>query len=319
MDRRKKMLSALSTAVIVLTGVVGLGLVLYPTVANWWNNLHQGYAIANYEHAVVEMDPHEHDDFFAAAEDYNVRLADRGLYLHLNDEETRDYESKLNVTPAGIMGIIEIPKIDVTLPIYHGTSPEVLIEAVGHIAGTSLPVGGLGTHCCVSGHRGLPSARLFSDLDTLERGDEFSITVLDRVLTYEVDQIRTVLPDEIDEIAIDPGQDYFTLVTCTPYGVNTHRLLVRGHRVGNDPGALRILADAVRLEIPLVAMLLAIPILVVALVWVMLYTGSRIRHRRAKDRASAEFRMRRERRLRRRGEDADENKHENKDVTREGD
>jgi LPXTG-site transpeptidase (sortase) family protein len=163
------------------------------------------------------------------------------------------------------------------------------------------------------------AARIFDALEKLGVGDWFIISVLGEDHAYVVTSTEVVLPDETESLHVEEGKDLVTLVTCTPYGVNSHRLLVRGHRVGNDPGALRILADAVRLEIPLVAMLLAIPILVVALVWVMLYTGGRIRHRRAKDRASAEFRMRRDRRLRRRGEDADENKHENKDVTREGD
>jgi len=293
MSRRKRIASVASTVLIVLMGLVGLGLILYPSVADWWNNLHQGYAIADYDHAVAELDPHEHDEVFAAAEAYNGRLAGRGLRLRLSEDEQEDYDAQLNVTPAGIMGVIDIPKIRITLPIYHGTEEEVLLEAIGHIAGTSLPVGGVGTHCCVSGHRGLPSARLFTDLGLLEVGDTFSITVLDREMTYEVDKISTVLPDEIDQLAIDPKKDLVTLVTCTPYGVNTHRLLVRGHRLDGDREAMRLVAEATLVSMPLVAAILAVPIAAVALLWLLLYTGGRIRHRRLKDRAASEFAERR--------------------------
>lgn len=282
-----------STIVIVVIGLVGLGMLLYPTVSDWWNNMHQSYVIADYEHAVAEMDTSKQDQMLADAEAYNASLASTGQQWNMNDEQKKLYDSLLDVTGTGVMGYVDIPKIGVTLPIYHGTNEAVLTVAIGHLAGTSLPVGGLGTHCCVSGHRGLPSARLFTDLDLLDVGDLFTFTVLDRKLTYEVDQIRTVLPAELDDLAIDPSRDLATLVTCTPYGVNSHRLLVRGHRVDNVPGSYVVLADAVQIKPYLVASVLAVPVLVMAVVWVMLYSGRRARHRKMHEEASEELRQRR--------------------------
>ena len=170
------------------------------------------------------------------------------------------------------MGYIEIPKIKCNLPIYHGTDEAVLQIAIGHVQGSSLPAGGESTHCVLSGHRGLPSAKLFSDLDQLTEGDVFLLRVLDETLTYEVDQIRTVLPDELDDLAIEEGKEYCTLVTCTPYGINSHRLLVRGHRVENQASAstIRVTADAMQIEPLLIAPLVAVPMLLVLLVMVLI-------------------------------------------------
>lgn len=279
-SRRRRIVSVVWNAVTLLAGIVGVGLLLYPTVANWWNDLHQGYAVANYENAVMDMDTTVRDEMIAAAEAYNAELAKGYLHLNLSAEESAEYHAQLNVGEGDIMGYITIPKIDIELPIHHGTSQEVMVEAVGHIEGTSLPVGGKGTHCAVSGHRGLPSAKIFSDLDMLVVGDLFTVTVMDRVLTYEVDQVRIVMPDEIDELAIDPEQDYLTLVTCTPYGVNTHRLLVRGRRVETVAGSMVVLADAIPIQSSTVLLVLALPLLALVVVFVTFVTGREARYRR---------------------------------------
>ena len=283
----------LSTILIIMMGLAGAGLLLYPSFADWWNSMHQSYAIASYDAAVAELDPHEYDEIMAAAEEYNAELTKTGVQWTMTDAQLKRYNSLLDITGTGMMGYIDIPKIDVSLPIYHGTGDAVLQVAIGHIAGTSLPVGGKGTHVSVSGHCGLPSARLFTDLNMLTVGDLFSITVLNREMTYEVDQIRIILPTQLDDLAIDPEKDYVTLITCTPYGINSHRLLVRGHRVGNGMGSVKVLADAVQIRPYLVAILLAVPILVMMFVWLLFSTGHRVRHRRTKNRATEEFKERR--------------------------
>lgn len=283
----------LSTIIIILMGLVGIGLLVYPTFSNWWNSMHQSYAIASYDQAVAEMDPHEYDEILAAAEEYNAELTQTGVQWTMSDAQLKRYNSLLDITGTGMMGYIDIPKIDVSLPIYHGTSDAVLQVAIGHIAGTSLPVGGKGTHVSVSGHCGLPSARLFTDLNMMEVGDLFTITVLNKELTYEVDQIRIILPTQLDDLAIDPEKDYVTLITCTPYGINSHRLLVRGHRTGNGLSSVKVLADAVQIRPYLVAILLAVPILITVFVVLMFSTGHRIQHRRHKNETAERFRQRR--------------------------
>lgn len=284
------------TALIVVVALVGVGILLYPTASDFWNNLQQVNAISNYDRMVKETDSREFDAIFTAAEDYNAKLAQYGLHTKLTDEETKTYESLLNVGEGGMMGVIDIPKIDVMLPIYHGTSEDVLAEAVGHLAGTSLPVGGTGTHCCLSAHRGYPSARLFTDLTSMREGDRFVITVLNRTLTYEVDDVREVLPQEADSLVIDPAQDYVTLITCTPYGINTHRLLVRGKRVANDPEEIRMLADAVQIQTSFVAMAIGALVITGALVWIGLYIRRRMHERLALEKTEQAFRRRREER-----------------------
>ena len=199
-------------------------------------------------------------------------MAERRNTYTLSDEQMREYESLLDLSGLGIMGYIEIPEIDCSLPVYHGTEESVLQIAVGHIEWTSLPVGGEGTHCVLSGHRGLPSAKLFTNLDKLEPGDVFLLRILDEVLTYEVDQILIVEPQDTSALQIVKGKDYCTLMTCTPYGVNTHRLLVRGHRIDNIEQAhsVRVTADAVQIEPTLVAPIVAIPILLLLLIALLL-------------------------------------------------
>ena len=220
----------ISTIIIALIFLAGLGFLLYPTVSNLWNRAHQSRAIATYTKQVEKLDDSQNKEMLKAARKYNKSLLKKSDHWKLSKKDKKKYESLLDVSGTGIMGYIEIPKIDCSLPIYHGTDEGALQIAIGHLEGSSLPVGGKSTHCVLSGHRGLPSARLFTDLDQMEEGDVFVLNVLGRKLAYEVEQIKVVLPDEMSDLEIVQGKDLCTLVTCTPYGINTHRLLVRGHR-----------------------------------------------------------------------------------------
>ncbi len=276
--RRKKRGSRLVNAVLILIFLAGIGLLVYPTFSDWWNDLHQSRAIAGYVEKVSDMSDEKNHAMWEAAQAYNKKLlAKSGDRFALTDEEKKAYNKVLDVTGTGIMGYVNIPKIAVSLPIYHGTDPAVLEIAVGHIEGSSLPVGGKGTHCVISGHRGLPSAKLFTDIDQLKEGDTFQLQVLNRTLTYEVDQIRIVLPDQLEDLAIDPDKDYCTLVTCTPYGVNTHRLLVRGHRIREDQTDFMVSADAVRMEPRYVVPFIALPMLLLIALWILFFSGHRHR------------------------------------------
>ena len=256
-----------TTVFLVLLLLAGVSLLLYPSLSDYWNSMHQTRAIASYAETVSQLDTAQYDEMWKAAQDYNRSLAQRETAFALTDEQKAAYESLLDVSGLGVMGYIEIPGIDCSLPIYHGTEESVLQVAVGHLEWSSLPVGGEGTHCVLSGHRGLPSAKLFTNLDKLAVGDTFLLRVLDEVLTYEIDQILIVEPEQVDAFGIVPGEDYCTLVTCTPYGINTHRLLVRGHRVENTPEAARmhVTADATQFDPLLVAPVLAIPVLLLLL------------------------------------------------------
>ena len=266
-----------STIVLLLVFLAGLSLLLYPTVSDYWNSFHQTRAIAGYAEAVAELDDLSYEHYWADAQAYNAALSGSGSRYQLTEEEHARYESLLNVAGNGIMGYIEIPAIGVSLPVYHGVEDTVLQIAIGHIEGTSLPVGGPGTHCVVSGHRGLPSAKLFTDLDKLTEGDVFLLRVLDEVLTYEVDQIHIVEPHEVELLELQGGQDPCTLVTCTPYGINSHRLLVRGHRIENQESAsaVRVTADAMQIEPLLVAPAVAAPMLLALLVWLLASTAKK--------------------------------------------
>lgn len=220
----------ISTIFIILIFLVGLGFISYPTVSNLWNQAHQSRAIATYSKQVEKLDDSENKKMLKAARKYNKSLLKKSDHWKFSKKDKKKYESLLDVSGTGIMGYIEVPKIDCSLPIYHGTDEGALQIAIGHLEGSSLPVGGKSTHCVLSGHRGLPSARLFTDLDQMEEGDIFILNILGRKLAYEVDQIKVVLPEEMSDLEIEEGKDLCTLVTCTPYGINTHRLLVRGHR-----------------------------------------------------------------------------------------
>lgn len=256
-----------STIILILIFLVGLSVMLYPTVSDYINQKNQSRAVASYSEEVENLSDVDYQAYFDAADDYNRRLAETPDAFY-RPEEVSGYTDTLDVSGTGIMGYITISKIGVELPIYHGTSDGVLQVAAGHLEGSSLPVGGAGTHAVISAHRGLPSAKLFTNLDELEVGDTFTITVLDRVLTYEVDQISIVLPTETDLLQPVEGKDYVTLMTCTPYGINTHRLLVRGKRIENAENQkhIRVTADALRIEPIIVAPALAVPMLLVMLV-----------------------------------------------------
>ncbi len=266
-----------STVILILIFLVGLSLLLYPTVSDYWNSLHQSRAIAEYAKQVADLDQDTYEQLWADAQSYNQTLLGKTDRYEMTDVEREEYESLLNVSGNGIIGYIEIPVIGCSLPIYHGTDESILQIAVGHIEGTSLPVGGESSHCVLSGHRGLPSARLFTDLDNLEESDTFVLRILDETLTYEVDQILIVEPDEMEALAIEEGKDYCTLVTCTPYGINTHRLLVRGHRVENqeESETVRVTADATQIKPVIVAQMVAIPILLVLLAVLLVKTRRR--------------------------------------------
>lgn len=257
---------------LILIFLLGLSLLVYPTFSDYWNSFHQSRAITTYTEQVANIDNEEYDRILSEAYEYNQNLPMEKKTLALSDEQKLVYESLLNFGGDGVMGYIEIPNIDVHLPIYHGTSDAVLQVAIGHIEGSSLPVGGAGTHCIVSGHRGLPSAKLFTDLDKMVVGDLFLLKVLDETLTYEVDQILIVLPHEIDALMAEKGKDYCTLVTCTPYGINSHRLLVRGYRIDNIEAApeVRVTGDAFIVEPVVVAPILAVPMLFLLFVWLMI-------------------------------------------------
>lgn len=272
----KKKTGSPITLLLILILLAGVSLLLYPTVSDYWNSFHQSRAIASYAEQVAKIDPDTYKQLWADAQAYNRSLIGKVGRYDMTDEERAKYESLLNVSGNGIIGYIEIPSIKCSLPIYHGTDEVILQIAVGHIEGTSLPVGGSGTHCVLSGHRGLPSARLFTDLDKMVEGDTFMMRVLDETLTYEVDQIRIVLPDEMDDLEIEEGKDYCTLVTCTPYGINSHRLLVRGHRVENqeEAQATRVTSDAIQIEPLIIAPIVALPMLL-ALLIVLLVSGTK--------------------------------------------
>ena len=228
---KKKWMSRLMTILIVVVFVAGLSFLLYPTASNLWNQAHQSRAIATYTEQVEKLDDSSNKEMLKAARKYNKELLKKADHWKLSKKDKKKYESLLDVSGTGIMGYIEIPKIDCSLPVYHGTDEGALQIAIGHLEGSSLPVGGKSSHCVLSGHRGLPSARLFTDLDQMEEGDTFILNILGHKLAYEVDQIKVVLPEEMSDLEIQEGKDLCTLVTCTPYGINTHRLLVRGHRV----------------------------------------------------------------------------------------
>ncbi len=292
----KKKSHRVSNLVLVLILLTGAVIMAYPSFSEYWNSLHQSRAIMGYAQRVAELTNEEYETIWSAALDYNERLPELpNRWLVDHDENLKaDYETQLNADGTGNMGYITIPKINVNLPLYHGTTDSVLQTSIGHIAGTSLPAGSthsneedflipdFASHCVLSGHRGLPSARLFSDLDAMEVGDIFYLTILDQTLTYEVDRITVIEPEEMEELEIIPGRDLCTLMTCTPYGINTHRLLVRGSRIENEKKKLnvRITADGLRIDPLYVAPFIAVPVLVLMVLWVLVMTGGRRKNRR---------------------------------------
>lgn len=253
------------TMILLIILVIGFCLIGYPTFADAWNRYHSYHTINSYTEHLENINDSELTAMKETAQEYNRRLSEKSASYILTEEEMREYNSILDVDGKGMMGYVYIPKIRVTLPVYHTVNDSVIQNAIGHIPGTSLPVGGDSTHCVISGHRGLPSAKLFTDINLLKEGDTFMMRVLDETLTYEVDQIRTVLPEDVKDLNIEEGKDYCTMVTCTPYGVNTHRLLVRGHRVETTE-AIHVSADAVQMDEKYIAFVIGGVILIFLLI-----------------------------------------------------
>ena len=261
--KQKKKKNRASTLIIIIILIAGLSLMLYPTVSNKWNSYHQTRTLIRHAEAVAKLTPQECEKLRAAAVKYNESLRGDGSRWHPTEEDRKLYNSLLVFDETEIISSIEIPKIKVSLPVFHGTGKNVLQTAIGHLEGSSLPVGGKGTHCVLSGHRGLPSARLFTDLDKLVEGDTFILYTLDETLTYEIDQIRVLEPTDLSTLTIDPDMDYCTIFTCTPYGINTHRLMLRGHRIENEGNGIMITAEALQVEELTVALVVGIPLLVI--------------------------------------------------------
>lgn len=262
----------MSTIMLILVLVAGLSLLIYPSLSDYWNSFTQSKVIVDYTKQIENLDTEKYDRLLQEAYAYNESLIGRRNQYLLSEEQRAEYNELLDITGVGIMGYIEVPSISVTLPVYHGTEDSVLQVAVGHLEWSSLPVGGPSTHCVLSGHRGLPSAKLFSDLDKVVEGDIFILRVLDEILTYEVDQILIVNPDETESLLIEEGKDYCTLVTCTPYGINTHRILIRGHRIENAAEAkvIRITSEAAQIDPLIIAPIVASPILLVLFIILMI-------------------------------------------------
>ncbi|MGI6110209.1 MAG: class C sortase [Eubacteriaceae bacterium] len=263
-----------NTKTLVVIFLIGLSVLLYPPVSSYYNSFHQSRAVSDYENAVAGLSEADYKEMIASAQDYNQSLIGNSYRFEPDEQEEAAYQSLLNPDGTGVMGYIEIPKIRVSIPVYHGTDDAVLSAGVGHIEGTSLPVGGTGTHCALSGHRGLPSSKLFTDLDQLEIGDTFKITVLNETLTYKVDQIKIVLPDDTSDLGIDPDQDYVTLLTCTPYTINTHRLLVRGVRT-EDENTSTVTAEAVQIDPLIIAGILTVSVLILLMTVFIVQTSEK--------------------------------------------
>lgn len=262
----------LLTVVMSAAMLVGIALLLYPSVANYWNSFHQTRAIAGYTEVVTSMSKDDYESILESAREYNKGLAETGMRWNMSDAEREEYSRQLAVEGTEVMGYISIPKFHVRCPIYHGTDEAILQVAVGHLESSSLPIGGESTHSLISGHRGLPSARLFTDIVKMKEGDTWTITVLNETITYECDQIRVVLPDDLSDLTIEEGKDLCTLITCTPYGINTHRLLVRGHRVPNANGTASITADGIQIEPIFIAPFIAVPVIILLIILLIVST-----------------------------------------------
>ena len=260
----------LITYAMPIVFLIGFALLVYPSFSDYWNSFHQSEAIMHYAEAVADMKEEDYKRILDSATDYNTT---HPINWNFTDKDREEYNKELNFNNDGTMGYIEIPKIDVKLSIFHGTDESVLQTSIGHLEGTSLPVGGIGTHSVLSGHRGLPSARLFSDLDKLREGDIFTLHILNETLTYQVDQIRVVEPTDLSTLVANPEQDLVTLVTCTPYGINSHRLLVRGHRIENVDGNASVISDAVQIKAIFIAPFIAIPILLILIIYILIVTS----------------------------------------------
>ncbi len=282
----KKKSGLTSTIVLVAIFFIGLCVLLYPTISDFWNEKRQSKAIMNYDELLVDLTPEDFAEYFEKADNYNRKLRRMNAPMSGYSALEKEYYSTLDINGDGMMGYITIEKIKVQLPIYHGTSAKVLNSAVGHVEGTSLPVGGENTHAVLSAHRGLPSAKLFTNLDKVEVGDVFTVTILDRTITYQVDQIRVVLPNKTEDLQIQKGEDFCTLVTCTPYGINTHRMLVRGTRIENIEEAkkINVITEAYLVDPFIVTPAVAAPILGALLIFLMIKSSKEKKINEAKQR-----------------------------------
>ncbi len=272
---QKKKSGSFSTIILVAIFLVGLIVLLYPTISDFWNEKRQSKAVMNYDDLIVDLTPEDYSAFFEQAEAYNKKLRLLPFPFMNHKDIAEEYYSTLDVNGDGMMGYITIDKIKVQLPVYHGTSDKVLNSAVGHVEGSSIPVGGESTHSVLSAHRGLPSAKLFTNLDKVEIGDIFTIKILDKIITYQVDQILIVLPHETDALKVEAGKDYCTLVTCTPYGINTHRMLVRGTRIENieEKKVINVITEAYQIDPLIVTPAVAAPMLAGLLILLLVKSG----------------------------------------------
>ena len=281
---QKKKSNNASTVLLVAIFFVGLCVLLYPTISDFWNEKRQSQAIINYDDLIVDLTPEDYTDFFAKADIYNQKIRNMPYPFLGYKNVSEEYYNTLDVNGNGMMGYITIEKIKVQLPIYHGTSDQVLNSAVGHVEGSTLPIGGTSTHAVLSAHRGLPSAKLFTNLDKLEKGDIFTIRILDRTITYQIDQILVVLPEETNDLNIVSGEDYCTLVTCTPYGINTHRMLVRGTRIENiEPEkVINVITEAYQIDPLIVTPAVAAPMLGLLLIGLLVKSKNTGKKKKAK-------------------------------------
>lgn len=281
---KKKKSGSASTIALVAIFFVGLSVLLYPTISDFWNEKRQSQAIINYDDLIVDLTPEDYTELFSKADIYNQKIRNMSFPFMNHKNISEEYYDTLDVNGDGMMGYITIEKIKVQLPIYHGTSDKVLNSAVGHVEGSSIPVGGESTHAVLSAHRGLPSAKLFTNLDKVEVGDVFTIRILDRTITYQVDQILIVLPEKIDDLYVTEGEDYCTLVTCTPYGINTHRMLVRGTRIDNieEDKKINVITEAYRIDPLIVTPAVAVPILGLLLIYLIIKSSGEKKKRNRK-------------------------------------
>lgn len=281
----KKKGSGASTVILVAIFFVGLCILLYPTVSDFWNEKRQSQAIINYDDLIVDLTPEDYSEFFSASDKYNQKIRNMSFPFLNHKNISEEYYNTLDVNGNGMMGYITIEKIKVQLPIYHGTSDQVLNSAVGHVEGSSIPVGGESTHSVLSAHRGLPSAKLFTNLDKLENGDIFTIRILDKTITYQIDQVLIVLPEETEALNIVPGEDYCTLVTCTPYGINTHRMLVRGTRIENiEPDrVVNVVTEAYQVDPLIVTPAVAAPMLGLLLIILLVKSSKTAKRKKQSD------------------------------------
>lgn len=282
---KKKKKGYASTIILVSIFLVGLCILLYPTISDFWNEKRQSQAIINYDDLIVDLTPEDYSEYFNKANEYNRKLSLISSPFIGHKSLEKEYYDTLDVNGDGMMGYITIEKIKIQLPIYHGTSDKVLNSAVGHVEGSSLPVGGVGTHSVLSAHRGLPSAKLFTNLDKLEIGDIFTIRILDQTITYQVDQILIVFPDEVKDLYAVPDEDYCTLVTCTPYGINTHRMLVRGNRIENIEAEkkVNVITEAYRIDPLIVTPAVAAPMLGILLIFLLVKSSKEKKKNKKED------------------------------------